>query len=430
MSTHHTGRRRVAVIGSGVSGLTAAYILGRHDDVTLFEADDRPGGHAHTHRVPGADGGELGVDSGFIVHNRRTYPHLLRLFDELGVATRPTEMSLSVSCEGCGLEYAGARGVRALWPSGSRRSADHVRMLLDIPRFHQAARRLVSVARRVDPGGTVVGPTLGEFADRHRFSPYFTAHFLLPLVSAVWSCPAGTALDYPARHLFGFLEHHGMLGVWGSPRWRTVEGGSHTYVERVLAGLHSVRLGTPVRALSRNGDGVRLSTDSEVLEFDAAVVATHADQALALIEHPSADEREVLGAFTYTRNHTLLHTDTSVLPSDRDTWASWNHRLTSCYPGGSPVRVSYHMNRLQGLPEGTDYVVTLNADDDVKPDRVVAAMDYAHPVFTPESVAAQGRLRSLDTPVLAFAGAHHGWGFHEDGCRSGVEAAAALGRRW
>lgn len=430
MSTHHTGRRRVAVIGSGVSGLTAAYILGRHDDVTLFEADDRPGGHAHTHRVPGADGGELAVDSGFIVHNRRTYPHLLRLFDELGVTTRPTEMSLSVSCEGCGLEYAGARGVRALWPSGSRRGADHVRMLLDIPRFHRAARRLVSVARRVDPGGTVVGPTLGEFADRHRFSPFFTAHFLLPLVSAVWSCPAGTALDYPARHLFGFLEHHGMLGVWGSPRWRTVEGGSHTYVERVLAGLHSVRLGTPVRALSRDEDGVRLSTGTEVLEFAAAVVATHADQALALLDRPSADEREILGAFTYTRNRTVLHTDTSVLPSDRDTWASWNHRLDSCDPGGSPVRVSYHMNRLQGLPEGTDYVVTLNAGDGLKPDRVVAAMDYSHPVFTPESVAAQRRLRSLDTPVLAFAGAHHGWGFHEDGCRSGVEAAAALGRRW
>ncbi|WP_431869240.1 NAD(P)/FAD-dependent oxidoreductase [Nocardiopsis eucommiae] len=430
MSTHHQRRRAVAVIGSGVSGLTAAYVLGQHDDVTLFEADDRPGGHAHTHRLAGDDGGEVGVDSGFIVHNRRTYPHLLRLFGELGVTTRPTEMSLSVSCEGCGLEYAGARGPRALWPNRSRRRADHVRMLLDIPRFHSAARRLTATARRVDPEGTVVGPTLGEFADRHGFSPFFTAHFLLPLVSAVWSCPAGTALDYPARHLFGFLEHHGMLGIWGSPRWRTVEGGSHTYVERVLAGLHSVRLGTPVRALSRDENGVRLSTDTEVLEFDAAVIATHADQALALLDRPSADEREILGAFTYTRNRTLLHTDTTVLPSDRATWASWNHRLTSCDPDGSPVRVSYHMNRLQGLPDGTDYVVTLNADDGVTPDRVVAAMDYSHPVFTPESVAAQRRLRSLDTPVLAFAGAHHGWGFHEDGCRSGVEAAAALGRRW
>ncbi|MEU3016992.1 FAD-dependent oxidoreductase [Nocardiopsis sp. NPDC007018] len=430
MSTHHTGRRRVAVIGGGVSGLTAAHVLARHDDVTLFEADDRPGGHAHTHRIAAPHGTELCVDSGFIVHNRRTYPHLLRLFDELGVTTRPTEMSLSVSCGGCGLEYAGARGPRALWPSGSRRRVAHVRMLLDIPRFHGAARRLLSVARRADPEGTAIGPTLGEFAERHRFGPYFTGHFLLPLVSAVWSCPAGTALDYPARHLFTFLDHHGMLGVWGSPRWRTVEGGSHTYVERVLKGLHTVRLGTPVRGLARDGDGVRLRTDTEELLFDAAVVATHADQALALLDAPTDDEREVLGAFTYARNRVLLHTDTSVLPSDPATWASWNHRLATCEPGRAPVRVSYHMNRLHGLPGDTDYVVTLNDDDGVDPDRTVAAMDYAHPVFTPESVAAQRRLRTLDTPLVAFAGAHHGWGFHEDGCRAGVEAAAALGRRW
>lgn len=444
MNTHQPGRRRVAVIGSGVSGLTAAHVLHRHDDVTLFEADDRPGGHAHTHRLPGRDGSELGVDSGFIVHNRRTYPHLLRLFDELGVSTRPTEMSLSVSCEGCGLEYAGARGLRALWPGRSRHGADYLRMLVEIPRFHRAARRLITTARAVDPGTTAVGPTLGSFVARHGFSPYFTAHFLLPLVSAVWSCPAGTALDYPARHLFTFLEHHGMLGIWGSPRWRTVEGGSRSYVERVVKNLHSVRLGTPVRGLVRTETGVRLRTDSEELEFDAAVVATHADQALALLDAPTSDEAEVLGAFTYSRNRTLLHTDTSVLPADRATWASWNHRLASCAPGGAqadadhaptapdraPVRVSYHMNRLQGLPEGTDYVVTLNADDSVDPGRVIAAMDYTHPVFTPESVAAQKRLRSLDGPTLAFAGAHHGWGFHEDGCRAGVEAAAALGRQW
>lgn len=438
MSTHTPGRRRVAVIGSGVSGLTAAHVLHRHDDVTLFEADDRPGGHAHTHRVLGPDSSELGVDSGFIVHNRRTYPHLLRLFDELGVTTKPTEMSLSVSCEGCGLEYAGARGLRALWPGRSRHGADYLRMLVDIPRFHRAARRLVTTAQTVDPGGTTVGPTLRSFVERHGFSPYFTAHFLLPLVSAVWSCPAGTAMDYPARHLFAFLEHHGMLGIWGSPRWRTVAGGSRAYVDRVVKNLHSVRLGTPVRGLSRTGHGVRLRTDTEELEFDAAVVATHADHALALLDAPTPDEAEVLSAFTYSRNHTLLHTDTSVLPADHSAWASWNHRLTSCDagrdPGGeqgrAPVRVSYHMNRLQGLPEGTDYVVTLNADDSVDPDRVIAAMDYTHPVFTPESVAAQQRLRTLDGPTLAFAGAHHGWGFHEDGCRAGVEAAAALGRQW
>ncbi|WP_017587109.1 NAD(P)/FAD-dependent oxidoreductase [Nocardiopsis ganjiahuensis] len=430
MSTHIPGRRRVAVIGSGVAGLTAAHVLHRHDDVTLFEADDRPGGHAHTHRVSGPDGSDLGVDSGFIVHNRRTYPHLLRLFDELDVTTRPTEMSLSVSCEGCGLEYAGARGLRALWPGRSRHGSDYLRMLADIPRFHSAARRLLRAARTADPDGTAVGPALGVFVTRHRFSPYFTAHFLLPLVSAVWSCPAGTAMDYPARHLFTFLEHHGMLGIWGSPRWRTVEGGSRTYVERVVKNLHSVRLGTPVHGLSRTEHGVRLRTGTEELEFDAAVVATHADQALALLDAPTHDEAEVLGAITYSRNRTLLHTDTSVLPADRTAWASWNHRLASCDPGREPVRVSYHMNRLQGLPEGTDHVVTLNAEDSVDPDRVIAAMDYTHPVFTPESVAAQKRLRSLDGPTLAFAGAHHGWGFHEDGCRSGVEAAAALGRQW
>ncbi|GHC87666.1 amine oxidase [Nocardiopsis terrae] len=430
MSTHIPGRRRVAVIGGGVSGLTAAHVLHRHDDVTLFEADDRPGGHAHTHSLTGPDGGELGVDSGFIVHNRRTYPNLLRLFDELGVTTRPTEMSLSVSCADCGLEYAGARGLRALWPGRARHGTAYLRMLADVPRFHRAARRLLGTARAVDPHGTVVGPTLGAFVERHGFSPYFTAHFLQPLVSAVWSCPAGTALDYPARHLFTFLEHHGMLGIWGSPRWRTVEGGSRAYVERVVKNLHSVRLGTPVLGLSRTGDGVRLRTATEDLEFDAAVVATHADQALALLDAPTPEEAEVLGAFTYSLNRTLLHTDTSVLPADRDTWASWNHRLSSCDPGRAPVRVSYHMNRLQGLPGGTDYVVTLNADDHVDPDRVIVAMDYTHPVFTPESVAAQRRLRDLDGPTLAFAGAHHGWGFHEDGCRAGVEAAAALGRQW
>ncbi|MGW8434561.1 NAD(P)/FAD-dependent oxidoreductase [Nocardiopsis sp. NPDC055879] len=428
MSTHH--RRRVAVIGGGISGLTAAHVLHRHDDVTLFEADDRLGGHAHTHDVPGPDGEPLGVDSGFIVHNRRTYPHLLRLFDELDVPTRPTEMSLSVSCAGCGLEYAGARGLRAMWPDRSRASVDYLRMLADVPRFHRAANRLLRTARRLDEERGAVGPSLGAFVERHRFTPYFTAHFLLPLVSAVWSCPAGTALEYPARHLFTFLEHHGMLGIWGSPRWRTVEGGSHTYVERVAKNLRSVRTGTPVRGLARSEGGVRVRTDSGTADFDAAVVATHADQALDLLEEPTDTEREVLGAFTYTRNRTLLHTDTSVLPDDRATWASWNHRLPACAPGRAPVRVGYHMNRLQGLPEGDDYIVTLNDDADVDPAKVVAAMDYAHPVFTPESVAAQSRLRSLDGPTLAYAGAHYGWGFHEDGCRAGAEAAAALGRVW
>ncbi|MCK9874068.1 FAD-dependent oxidoreductase [Nocardiopsis dassonvillei] len=423
---HTLRRRRVAVIGSGVSGLTAAHVLHRDDDVTLFEADDRLGGHAHTHRIDGGPGGELGVDSGFIVHNRRTYPHLLRLFDELGVHTQPTEMSMSVSCRGCGLEYAGARGMRAMLPNRSRRSPAYLRMLTEIPRFHRAARRLLAAT----PPPGAAEPTLGAFVRHHRFTPYTVAHFLLPLVSAVWSCPPGTATDYPARYLFSFLANHGMLSVWGSPRWRTVTGGSHAYVERVAKNLHAVRTGTPVTSLARTAQGVRLRAGGEALDFDAVVVATHADQALALLADPTDAEREVLGAFGYSRNRTLLHTDASVLPADRDVWASWNHRLASCEPDTEPVRVSYHMNRLQRLDADEQYVVTLNGADEVDPDRVVAAMDYAHPVYTPASLVAQRRLPELSDRAVAFAGAHHGWGFHEDGCRSGVRAAASLGVHW
>ncbi|KOX12415.1 NAD(P)/FAD-dependent oxidoreductase [Nocardiopsis sp. NRRL B-16309] len=428
MVTGHTvhRRRRIAVIGSGVAGLTAAHVLRRHADVTLLEARDRLGGHAHTHRVAAAGGGELSVDSGFIVHNRRTYPHLLRLFRELGVPTRSTEMSMSVGCDGCGLEYAGARGLSALLPSRSRRSTAYLRMLAEVPRFHRVARRLLDTG----PPSPAREPTLADVVRHHRFDRYFVAHFLLPLVSAVWSCPPGTALDYPARYLFAFLRHHGMLSVWGSPSWRTVEGGSRVYVERVAASLASVRTGAPVTALARTAHGVRLRAGSEELEFDAAVVATHADQALALLESPAPVEKEVLGAFAYSRNRTLLHTDTSVLPRDRATWASWNHRLSSCEPDDAPVRVSYHMNRLQHLAGDEQYAVTLNDGGAVDPGRVVAAMDYAHPVYTPASVAAQRRLGELNDGVVAFAGAHHGWGFHEDGCRSGAVAAASLGVRW
>ena len=421
------GRRRVAVIGSGVAGLTAAHVLHRHDDVTIFEAQDRLGGHAHTHRID-EGGRELGVDSGFIVHNRSTYPHLLRLFDELGVSTQPTEMSMSVSCRGCGLEYAGARGLRALLPGRTRRSPAYLRMLTEIPRFHRAARRLL--ADRGTGGGRETGPSLGAFIDQHGFSRYFTAHFLLPLVSAVWSCPAGTALEYPARYLFLFLNHHGMLSVWGSPRWWTVTGGSRTYVDRVAKNLHSVRTGTPVVGLARTRGGVRIRTGHGTEDFDAAVVATHADQALRMLEEPTPDQSEVLGAFEYSHNRVVLHTDPSVLPGDTTAWAGWNHRLPSCEPDGAPVRVSYHMNRLQRLHARQEYMVTLNDDGAVDPDRVVAAMDYSHPVYTPASVAAQSRLADLDDRVLAFAGAHHGWGFHEDGCRSGAAAARALGRDW
>ncbi|MEU5413730.1 NAD(P)/FAD-dependent oxidoreductase [Streptomyces clavifer] len=421
-----TQRRRTAVVGSGVAGLTAAHVLGRARDVTLHEADERVGGHAHTHDLTASDGSTHSVDSGFIVHNRRTYPHLLRLFDELGVATQESEMSMSVRCEGCGLEYAGARGAAGLFARpGLVLRGRYLRMLAEVLRFHRAARALLAQ----DPGTAVM--TLGEFAARGRFSPYFTAHFLTPVVSAVWSCDPVTATRYPARYLFRFLDHHGMLSIGGSPVWRTVTGGSRSYVDRVVKQVHSVRTSTPVRAVRRHSDGVEIVTeDGATQEYDEVVIATHPDQALRLLADPNEEERRTLGAFRYSRNPTLLHTDTTLLPRSRGAAASWNYLMPSCTADADRVTVSYDMNRLQRLDAPERFVVTLNGADRVDPDLVRARMVYEHPVFTTESVAAQARLPALSGPVTAYAGAYHGWGFHEDGCRSGAEAAAALGVTW
>ena len=422
-------RRRIAVIGSGISGMTAAYILSHADYVTLFEADSRLGGHADTHMVVPPTGPPIGVDTGFIVYNERTYPLLTKMFAELEVATQPGEMSMSVRCAGCGLQYAGQRGLGGLTPGLRRGRGRYLRMLSEVPRFHRAARRLLAAA----PPTPSPEQTLGEFLADGGFSEYFTAHFALPLVAAVWSCPPGTALSYPARYLFAFLANHGMLAISGSPSWRTVTGGSRSYVERAAKRLHDIRLSTPVRAVRRHGDGAEVRDAAEVTQqFDAVVIATHPDQALRLLEAPTQAEREVLGAFRYTPNPTMLHTDVRLLPDRPGIRASWNYELGACWPdGGGPApRISYQMNRLQNLPAGQEYIVTLGGQGVVDPGTIIDEMDYAHPAYTPASVAAQRRLPELNTAVTAFAGAYHGWGFHEDGCRSGAEAARALGGTW
>ncbi len=420
--------RRIAVIGGGISGLAAGYVLSRTDQVTLFEADGRIGGHADTHFVLPPAGPPIAVDTGFIVYNERTYPLLTRMFAELGVATRPSEMSMSVSCAGCGLQYAGKRGLGGLAAGLSRGRGRYARMLAEVPRFHRAARRLLASAES-DPREL---QTLGEFLADGGYPDYFTTHFALPLVAAVWSCPPGTALSYPARYLFAFLANHGMLSVTGSPQWRTVAGGSRRYVEQVLKRFPETLISTQVTELRRYPDGVLVRDASgEARRFDAAVVATHPDQALRLLNPPTQAEREVLGAFRYTQNPALLHTDASVLPARRGVRASWNYELSGCHPEAAAApRISYDMNRLQSLPTAEDYLVTLGGEGVVDPRRVIDRMDYEHPAYTPASVAAQRRLPELNTGVTAFAGAYHGWGFHEDGCRSGVEAARALGGTW
>ena len=419
-------RERIAVVGSGVSGLTAAHALSRSADVTLFEADDRFGGHAHTHDVVDSSGHTIAVDSGFIVHNQRTYPTLLKLFAELGVATQPSEMSMSVSCDGCGLEYAGARGLRGLFASPNAANPRYLRMLAEVKKFHRQAHRVLA-ADHLD------SLTLGGFLELGGYSRYFVRHFMVPFVSAVWSAGPATSLQYPARYLFRFFAHHGYLSVGGSPAWRTVTGGSRRYVETLAKQLNATRLNTPVRAVIRHADGVSVADgDGVTQDFARVVVATHADEALGLLHDPTAAERAVLGAFSYSHNETLLHRDTAVLPRHTGARASWNYRMPSCAAGvdGDRTVLSYDMNRLQSLDSADTYVVTLNQTAGVDTAKVIATMDYTHPIFTTESVAAQQRLPDLNDGRTAFAGAYHGWGFHEDGCAAGARAAESLGARW
>ena len=298
------------MIGAGVSGLTAAYLLSRTHDVTLFEAEDRLGGHAHTHDVTDSDGRRHAVDSGFIVHNDVTYPWLRKLFGELDVQVRPAEMSMSVRCEGCGLEYAGGRGLRGVFAQ-PRRLIDprFLRMLWQVRRFH---RRALAFLRTTDEENLT---TYGEFLEREGFSGYFIAHYAVPVVSCVWSAGRETTLAYPARYLFRFLDHHGMLRVGGSPQWYSVAGGSRVYVERLAGLLKDVRAAHAVTDVTRREDGVQIrDVTGQVTRVDRVVIATHADQALGLLTDPSDAEVTTLKQFGYSRNVTVLHTDSSVLP--------------------------------------------------------------------------------------------------------------------
>ncbi|MDP0398229.1 NAD(P)/FAD-dependent oxidoreductase [Tsukamurella strandjordii] len=413
-----TENRRLAVVGSGVAGLVAAHVLSRTAAVTLYERDHRLGGHAHTHQVDLGVGHPVSVDSGFIVHNDTTYPVLCGLFDELGVATRDTEMSMSIRDDAHGVEFAGGKGLRGLLPT-ARHLTDpqHLRLLAEVPRFHRAARR------HLDEGGEDL--PLAEFVRREQLSDRVVQHFLLPLVAAVWSCPPGRVGEYPARYLFRFLANHGMLSVGRSLQWRTVVGGSAQYVEKIAAGIADVRTGAGVRSLRREASGVRILDDTGRAEqFDGAVVAVHPHQALALLGDPTPAQRALLSAIEYSPNPGLLHTDTSLLPRHENARGSWNYLATG---DAGRVSVTYDLTRLMGLPTGGDRaLVTLGGDELVDPSRVIAELDYEHPAFTTASVAAAQRLPELSDGVLAFAGAYHGWGFHEDGAASGLRAAERL----
>ena len=379
-------RSRTAIVGSGITGLTAAYLLTRTDDVTLFESQDRLGGHTHTHFVRGPGGQSIPVDSGFIVHNDRTYPLLTRLFAELGVVTRDAEMSMSISDPVSGLEYAGGKGVSGFvaHPTHLLRR-DYREVLLSVRRFHRLAAEFLAESAENDLS------TFGDFIATQGFSPRFTELYAVPLVACVWSAGRSDALAYPARYLFRF-DH-------------------------------------PVTSITRGDDGVTIAHARGADAFDRVVVATHADQALTLLADATPLEKEVLGAFRYSHNETVLHQDLTLLPRARRARASWNYVVAPTGRSG-PAVVTYWMNKLQGLDEGTALLVTLNATDRVAADRILATMDYTHPIYDPTSVAAQRRLPEINSATTAYAGAYHGWGFHEDGCRAGVAAAGSFGATW
>lgn len=330
---------------------------------------------------------------------------------------------MSIDCAGCGLVYAGGRGAGGLFAQSRRlASPRHWRMLRDVTRFQRAAREHLR--------GADEDQTYGAFLAAHGFGDDFIAHYAIPVVACVWSTGLAVALDYPAAYLFEFLDHHGFLTVKNSPTWYTVQGGSATYVETLAERLGDVRRGSEVTGIVRDPDAVRITTAHGTEEFDSVVIATHPDEALAALQDATPAEKEILGAIDYSPNRTVLHTDASLLPGPRRGRASWNYRMDACDTrGGAPV-VTYWMNRLQGIPEAESYLVTLNDEAGIAEDRVLARMDYTHPVYTPRSVAARRRLPSINTGRTVYAGAYHGWGFHEDGCASGVAAARALGVEW
>ncbi len=410
-------RKRIAIVGAGVSGLVTAHLLHATHDVTVFEAQDRAGGHAWTVDVD-LPSGTLPVDIGFLVFNDRNYPHFEKLLAELGVGSRASDMSFSVS-DGADFEYAG-NGVRGLFANPKHLyDRAFLKMVAEYVRFNKDARRLMEGNE---------DPSLRDWLRELGYSDYFVHRLIVPQASAVWSADPEQMWSFPARFLVQFFDNHGLLGFRDRPEWRTVVGGSRRYVEAIVdrLGDERVRLGTPVTAIERGPDGVRVTPrGGEPEAFDEVVLATHSDQALALLSDPSDLERERLGAIPYLPSELVLHTDTSLMPRRRAAWASWNaHYLEAT--SGTPA-VSYWLNNLQGHGIDRELIATLNLTERIDPAKIIRTFDVAHPTFTPDGLETQRRHAELSgVNRTHYAGAYWSWGFHEDGVKSGHRVAEAI----
>jgi predicted NAD/FAD-binding protein len=409
---------RVAVIGAGISGLVAAHRLAAEHEVTVFEAEDRPGGHTHTIDVDTPEG-TLAIDTGFIVYNERNYPEFVKLLAELGVESQPTRMSFSVRCEHTGLEYCGS-SMNAIF--AQRRNLlrpGFYRMLRDILRFNEEGTAIARSRFTADEGEL----TVGEYLEYNGYSASFREQYLLPMAAAIWSASPQHVGEFPLSYLARFFDHHGLMQLSDRPQWRVIRGGSRQYLQPLMRRYaDGFRPATPVERVSRDPRGVTVvPRDGGPEHFDQVVFACHSDQALAMLTDPTDKEREVLGAIRYQQNEAVLHTDAGLLPRRRRAWAAWNY----CRPqqDARRVAVTYSMNILQSLPTDTQYLVTLNQSDRIDPACVIRRIDYAHPVYDVPSVRARRRRREISgVNRTAYCGAYWGFGFHEDGVQSAIAA--------
>ena len=414
--------RNIAVVGAGISGLAAAYLLSRRHRVHLFEREGRLGGHTNTVLVDGPDG-IVTLDTGFLVHNDRTYPNLVRMFDELGVGTRDSDMSFSVSCRRTGLEYS-SRGANGFF--AQRRnviSPSHLFLLREIVRFNREAPALLDAP---DAGRQ----TLGGFLDSHGFGEGFTRRYLLPMASAIWSASLDAIRSFPALTLVRFFDNHGLLSLTAQPTWKVVSGGSHNYIPHLLAPVSGgVHLLAVIHAVRRHASGIEITfRDRPPMTFDEVVFACHGDQVLPLLADPSERERDVFAHFTTTTNVAWLHTDPSVLPAQARARASWNYRLAG---GDAAPTVTYDLNRLQSLTTSEQYCVTLNPDGCIDERRVLRRLVYRHPLYTRDAIRAQQRWREVSgVNRTHYCGAYWFSGFHEDGLNSAIRVSSALGVKW